>query len=173
MPNLLRMTTAAGLILGVTIAAPSLTGWAAGTSSGTSSTTSTSSSSSTGTVTSPAQQYAAAKKLVDAQQYQEAIPLLDQLVAENPADADSLNLLGFSHRKLGHEDKALGYYKKALATMPNHLGANEYLGELYLEMKNLPKAEERLAVLQNACTNCDEYNELKAKIADYKAKQQS
>jgi len=172
MSNLLRMTTAAALMVGVTVAAPSLTGWAAGSSSGTSSTTSTYSSS-TGTVTSPAQQYAAAKKLVDAQQYQEAIPLLDQLVAENPADADSLNLLGFSHRKLGHEDKALGYYKKALAMMPNHLGANEYLGELYLEMKNLPKAEERLAVLQNACSNCAEYNELKEKVADYKAKQQS
>jgi predicted Zn-dependent protease len=166
------MRAVAGLVVGVTVAAPSLTGWAAGSSSGTSSTTS-SYSSSTGTVTSPAQQYAAAKKLVDAQQYQEAIPLLRQLVAENPADADSLNLLGFSHRKLGQESEALGYYKKALATMPNHLGANEYLGELYLEMKNLPMAEERLTVLQKACGNCQEFSELKEKIADYKAKQQT
>ena len=172
MSQLTRKTTAAALILGFALATPSLTVWAAGTSSGTSSSTS-SSSSSTGTVTSPAQQYAAAKKLVDAQQYEQAIPLLDQLVAENPADADSLNLLGFSHRKLGHENKALGYYQKALTVMPNHPGANEYLGELYLEMKNLPKAEERLAVLEKICTSCDEYNELKAKIADYKAKQQS
>ncbi|MGH6879346.1 tetratricopeptide repeat protein [Hypericibacter sp.] len=172
MSNLLRTTTAAGLILGLAIATPSLTAWAAGSSSGTSSTTSTYSSS-TATVTSPAQQYAAAKKLVDAQQYNEAIPLLNQLVAENPADADALNLLGFSHRKLGHQNKALGYYEKALATMPNHLGANEYLGELYLEMKDLPHAEERLAVLQKACTSCEEYTELKEKIADYKAKQQS
>jgi predicted Zn-dependent protease len=172
MSNLLRTTTAAALILGLAIATPSLTGWAAGSSSGTSS-TSSSSSSSTGTVTSPAQQYAAAKKLVDAQQYQQAIPLLDQLVAENPADADALNLLGFSHRKLGHENKALGYYQKALAVMPNHPGANEYLGELYLEMKNLPKAEERLAVLEKICSTCEEYSELKEKIADYKAKQQS
>lgn len=172
MNGLFRTTTAAGLILGLAVAVPSLTGWAAGSSSGTSSTTSTSSSS-TGTVTTPAQQYAAAKKLVDAQQYRDAIPMLDQLVAENPADADALNLLGFSHRKLGHENKALTYYQKALAIQPNHLGANEYLGEFYLEMKNLPKAEERLAVLQKACNNCEEYTELKEKIADYKAKQQS
>jgi tetratricopeptide (TPR) repeat protein len=151
-----------GLAVGLAVALPAPSVWSMGSSSDT--------SSSSPAVTAD---YATAKKLVDEGKYRDAIPILDQLVAKNPADADALNELGFSHRKLGHEQKALTYYLKALATQPNHLGANEYLGELYLEMKDLPHAEERLAVLEKACTNCEQYSELKEKIADYKAKQQS
>jgi len=151
-----------GLAVGLAVALPAPSVWSMGSSSDT--------SSSSPAVTAD---YATAKKLVDEGKYRDAIPILDQLVAKNPADADALNELGFSHRKLGHEQKALTYYLKALATQPNHLGANEYLGELYLEMKDLPHAEERLAVLEKACTKCEQYSELKEKIADYKAKQQS
>jgi hypothetical protein len=60
------------------------------------------------------------------------------------------------------------YYTKALNKEPNHLGANEYMGELYLEMNDLPKAEERLAVLKSACGDCDEYDDLEDEIDDYK-----
>jgi tetratricopeptide (TPR) repeat protein len=151
-----------GLAVGLAVALPAPSVWSMGSSSDT--------SSSSPAVTAD---YATAKKLVDEGKYRDAIPILDQLVAKNPADADALNELGFSHRKLGHEQKALTYYLKALATQPNHLGANEYLGELYLEMKDMPLAEDRLAVLEKACTNCEQYSELKEKIADYKAKQQS
>ncbi|HWA42567.1 MAG TPA: tetratricopeptide repeat protein [Hypericibacter adhaerens] len=158
----LAVGPAFGLVAGLALALPAPSAWSMGSSSDSSS-------------DSPATtaDYATAKKLVDEEKYRDAIPILEQLVAKNPADADALNELGFSHRKLGHQNKALTYYLKALATEPNHLGANEYLGELYLEMKDLPKAEERLAVLQKACTSCEEYNELKEKIEDYKAKQQS
>jgi len=117
--------------------------------------------------------YAKAKGLIDREQYRDAIPILERLVTQNPKDTDALNELGYSHRQLGHAERALGYYLKALAIEPEHVGANEYLGELYLEMKDLPKAEERLAVLQKACGNCEQFSELKEKIADYKAKQQS
>jgi hypothetical protein len=55
---------------------------------------------------------------------------------------------------------------------PQHLEANKNAGELLLDMKNLPGAEERLTVLQKACDNCDEYNQLKAKIEVYKLAQQ-
>ena len=109
-----------------------------------------------------------AKKLVDAKQYSKAIPLLKQSLAEQGDNADTLNLLGFSYRKSGDQMTALDYYTKALAKEPKHLGANEYLGELYLEMKMLPKAEERQAVLKDACGSCDELNELTAAIDDYK-----
>ncbi len=117
--------------------------------------------------------YAAAKGLIDRERYRDAIPILERLVAKNPADTDALNELGYSHRELGHEQRALNYYLQALAIQPEHVGANEYLGELYLTMKDLPKAEERLAVLQKVCGNCEEFSELKEKIADYRAKQQS
>jgi tetratricopeptide (TPR) repeat protein len=156
----------AGPVLACTMALVSLTAWAAGGGTDHSAT-----NSSTPSVIQD--DYAKAKGLIDREQYRDAIPILERLVTKNPADTDALNELGYSHRELGHEQRALGYYLKALAIEPGHIGANEYLGELYLEMKDLPKAEERLAVLQKACGNCQEFSELKEKIADYKAKQQS
>jgi tetratricopeptide (TPR) repeat protein len=112
--------------------------------------------------------YKKASAKVDAGKYDDAIEILDDLVDDNPKNADAWNLLGYSHRKLGEYDEALEYYTKALKLKPNHIGANEYMGELYLEMKNLPKAEERLAVLTKACNGCEEQKELEEKIADYK-----
>lgn len=112
-----------------------------------------------------------AAALVDQGKYREAIPLLKKAVAEEPKNADAYNYLGYSHRKLGAKDVALGYYRKALDLKPRHLGANEYLGELYLEMGNLKAAEERLDVLDWACLfGCEEYTELKNAIEAYKAR---
>jgi predicted Zn-dependent protease len=113
--------------------------------------------------------YMAVKAQVDAGDYQSALAQLTALDRETPNDPDILNLIGFSLRKTGHADQALDYYKRALAQKPDHLGANEYLGELYLEMKQPAQAAERLAVLQKACGNCEEYQELKEKIAQQAA----
>jgi predicted Zn-dependent protease len=113
--------------------------------------------------------YMAVKTQVDNGDYGAALPRLMALAQETPNDADILNLIGFSLRKTGHPDQALDYYNRALAQNPQHLGANEYLGELYLELKQPAKAEERLAVLQKACGDCEEYTELKEKIAQQAA----
>jgi predicted Zn-dependent protease len=113
--------------------------------------------------------YLAVKAQVDAGDYQAALPKLTALDKATPNDADILNLIGFSLRKTGHPDQALDYYNRALAQKPDHLDANEYLGELYLELKQPAKAEERLAVLQKACGNCEQYQELKEKIAQQAA----
>jgi predicted Zn-dependent protease len=113
--------------------------------------------------------FTAAKALVDAGQYAAALPQLTMLDQQTPQNADILNLIGFSLRKTGHPDQALDYYGRALALEPEHLGANEYLGELYLELKQPAKAQERLAVLEKACSNCEEYQELKEKIAQQAA----
>jgi tetratricopeptide (TPR) repeat protein len=112
--------------------------------------------------------YKQAEDLIDDEEYAEAIPLLQQSIQEKGEYADALNLLGYANRKLGDKAKAMTYYTKALNLDPNHLGANEYMGELYLEMNDLPKAEERLAVLKNACGDCDEYDDLEDQIEDYK-----
>lgn len=114
--------------------------------------------------------YKQAKDLIDDEKFAKAIPLLQKSIEEKGEYADALNLLGYANRKLGDKAKAMTYYGKALSLEPNHLGANEYLGELYLELGNLPKAEERLGVLKNACGDCDEYDDLEAEIADYKDK---
>ncbi len=112
--------------------------------------------------------YKQAKKLVDNEKYAKAIPLLQKSIQQKGEYADALNLLGYSNRKLGDKAKAMTYYTKALNLEPNHLGANEYMGELYLELNDLPKAEARLAVLKNACGDCDEFDDLEDAIEDYK-----
>jgi tetratricopeptide (TPR) repeat protein len=113
--------------------------------------------------------YKDAKEMVEDEEYNEAIPLLEKSIQEKGGDfADALNMLGYSYRKLGDMPKALDYYTRALALEPKHLGANEYMGELYLEMKDLPHAEERLAVLKAACGDCDEMEDLEKAIKKYK-----
>src|SRR3954464_2088797 len=113
--------------------------------------------------------YKQAKSLIDDDKYSEAIPILQKLIKDKGAYADALNLLGYSYRKSGDPKTALDYYNQALSMNPKHLGANEYLGELYLEMKMPDKAKERLAVLKGACGNCEEYKELSSKVNQYSA----
>lgn len=165
MSSVLQFLTVAGFLVAVGAALPSGDSLAAGNSSASSSSSSSSSSS--------ISDYDDAVDLIDDENYADAIPLLQKVVAKEPANADAYNYLGYANRKLGKRSEALGYYRKALSVEPEHFGANEYLGELYLEMKQLPQAEERLAVLQKACGTCEEYENLKEEIEDYKAKQQS
>ena len=115
--------------------------------------------------------FAAAKQMIEDGKYAEAIPLLEKVVAGDKENADAFNYLGYSNRQLGNHDAALDHYQAALKLEPRHRGANEYLGELYLTLGQLDKAEERLEVLDGACFfGCEEYTELKNAIAEYKAK---
>ena len=110
--------------------------------------------------------------LIEEGRYSAAIPLMQKVVAVEPSNADAYNYLGFSHRKLGDQAKALEFYQRALELKPKHRGANEYLGELYLEMGDLARAEKRLDVLDSACWfGCEEYSDLKQAIEAFKAKQ--
>lgn len=114
-------------------------------------------------------EYSLAKQAIADGDYDVAINKLARLHEQDPNDADTLNLLGYSYRKMGNFDQSRGYYLQALAVDPNHRGANEYLGELYLETGQLGKAEARLAVLDKDCwLGCDEYTELKESIEQYK-----
>jgi predicted Zn-dependent protease len=113
--------------------------------------------------------YQDAQSAIARADYRSAADLLQKVLSRQPDNPDVLNLMGFSERKLGESSTALEYYKKALDLQPNHIGANEYLGELYLELKQPQMAEQRLAVLQQACGNCEEYTELKEKIEQFKA----
>ena len=113
--------------------------------------------------------YEQAVKLVEAADYEDAIQVLVKLTRKESGNADVLNMLGFAHRKLGRVETAFDYYRKALAIEPRHLGANEYLGELYLETGELDKAEERLGELAIACpSGCEERDELSEAIDAYK-----
>lgn len=108
-------------------------------------------------------------ELIEAEKYQQAITELDAALRDDPDNADMLNLVAYSQRKLKHFDIAMEYYQKALSIEPEHRGANEYLGELYLQLGQPEKAEERLEVLDKECFfGCDEFDQLEAAIAEYR-----
>ena len=101
--------------------------------------------------------------------YQLAIKYLLKAAKTSPDNPDVYNLLGFSHRKLDKLEESFMYYNKALKLNTRHLGANEYIGELYLRTNNLKKAEEHLKILDDICFfGCSEYDELKESIEKYK-----
>lgn len=113
--------------------------------------------------------YAAGKTALQAGNYAGAMEHFQRVVAREPRNADALNYLGYSNRKMGHYTESMAYYEKALTVDPDHKGALEYQGELFLTLRDLPKAEANLARLDNVCTfGCDEYSELKAAIDTYK-----
>ena len=117
---------------------------------------------------------AAAVKQVEAENYAGAIPLLEKAIKTNPRNADAFNLLAFSQRKLGDYDSAAKNYQTALAIDPDHKGALEYQGELFLTLGQPQQAQANLDRLDRLCFfGCSEYRELKQAIADYKAKQSS
>ena len=91
-------------------------------------------------------------------------------ISNSAQHADVYNLLGFVNRNMGENKTAFTFYKKALDFDPNHKGAHEYLGELYLRMGDMAKAEEQLTVLRGLCpSGCEELEDLEADIADTKA----
>ena len=94
--------------------------------------------------------------------YKKAIKSLLEANSQNPGDPDTLNLLGFSHRKVGDYSNAEIYYAMGLEIDPKHVGINEYMGELFVATNRMDEAKKRLAVLKNC--NCKEYNELKQVI---------
>ena len=111
-----------------------------------------------------------AETAIEAGDYGRAIDLLQKVIAGDSENADAWNFLGFSHRNLKSLDEALVAYQKALAIDPEHRGANEYLGELYLQTGNLAKAKERLEILDDACIfGCEEFDDLKQAIKTYEA----
>ena len=91
--------------------------------------------------------------------YEKAFKLLLKSNKKKPNNADILNYLGFTTRKLGDFKKGEKYYLEGLAIEPGHIGINEYLGELYVVTNRIDLAKERLEILKSC--NCEEYQELK------------
>ena len=114
--------------------------------------------------------YNKAYELVYNKKFDKSIKLLKKIAKRKDLGekkADVYNLLGFSYRKQSEPDldKALESYKIALETNPEHLGAHEYLGELYITLGNMNKANEMLNNLEKiAGTNSMEYIKLKKAI---------
>ena len=108
--------------------------------------------------------------------WKQAQELARASVAKGPANPDYHNLYAYSIRMGPNPelDLVFKHYNEALRLDPKHLGAHEYLGEVYLTVGNLDKAKEQLRALDRLCFfSCKEYSMLKKAVADYEAKQAS
>lgn len=106
----------------------------------------------------------AVRAKIKAKDFSGAVSDLTKLT-ETVQHADVYSLLGFSLRKSKDYKSAYTFYQKALEFDPKHLGAHEYLGELYVETGQSAKAKEMLAKLVVLCpTGCEEREDLEAAI---------
>jgi len=99
--------------------------------------------------------------------YHSALASLSESAKVFGPHPDVLTYQGFANRKLGNKDLALQYYMAALNIQPEHRGANEYLGEYFVEIGRLDKAKQQLVKLEQICDfGCEEAEELRTWIAD-------
>lgn len=120
--------------------------------------------------TSNAPDLTAIRAEIAAKDYKTAIAGLNGLIDQGVRHPDVYNLLGYSLRKSGDRKTALTFYQKALEFDPDHKGALEYLGELYVEMGDMGKAQENVARLETLCPQgCEELSDLQQAIAQASA----
>ena len=106
-----------------------------------------------GNETNYGKDYKSAVKLIKKKKYDNAIEKLMDLVDVSSSDftkADVFNEIGFAFRKSNDLDNASKYYIMALNEDPNHLGALEYQGEMFVD----------LGQKDNALTNLNKLKEL-------------
>jgi len=120
----------------------------------------------TGTETPVDELMTTARAAIYSGDYSGAISTLLDVVDTAPDNADALNLLGYASRKSGDLERAGVFYDAALQINPNHLGALEYQGELFIMLGDMAAAEANLAKLAAACGACEEHAELAAALAD-------
>lgn len=111
--------------------------------------------------------YAMALIVMHQGRYADAIPFLEQALADRPHSADVLTNLGYAHFKIDDLAVAFSFYQKALAIDPDHKRAHEHLGEFYVVMQDATSADAQLAELTRLCPDgCDEKDALTKAIAD-------
>ena len=115
--------------------------------------------------------FARGRQAVQAKDWDAAIKAFHIAESRDGRDAEIQNMLGYAYRNAGKLDIAFKHYQRALQINPRHRWAHEYIGEAYLMAKNPAKAEEHLAALQRICPSaCEERDELKKKIDQYRAR---
>jgi Flp pilus assembly protein TadD len=108
---------------------------------------------------------AQAQKQIAQKDWKSAVVTLEKYTKANPTDAEGFNLLGYSLRNVKRYPEAIQNYLEALRLDPQHRGAHEYLGQAYVQTKELDKARALLSNLEKICgTNCEEYQDLKKAI---------
>ena len=140
--------------------------FAAGTDSGSSTNSSGNSNDKTTNSIDVNVEFHRAKKLIYKKKYEKGLNTLKSIEEETPfgyTSADLYNYMGFASRKqkIPNYKDAEKYYLKALSFDKNHIGALEYLGELYVETD---RRDEALLLLDRikliAGDNSSEYKDL-------------
>jgi Flp pilus assembly protein TadD len=108
---------------------------------------------------------AKARALIKEEKFKDAITELNGWIDRGAQHADLYNLLGFSLRKSGDLKNAATYYRKALEFDPNHKGALEYQGEMFVMTREFVRARQNLEKLIALCpAGCEEREDLEKAI---------
>ena len=114
--------------------------------------------------------YLDAVRLINIGLYDEAMEQLDEAQVAFGPHPDVLTYIGFANRKAGNYEQAIRFYSAALELQPDHVGANEYLGEYYVELGQMNAAYAQLAKLEDICDfGCAETDELRSWIVKAEA----
>jgi len=109
------------------------------------------------------------RSLIESEKFIDALELLEGLEIKSPENAEVHNLLGYTYHKSGDFEKSLPAYQRALFLDPEHKGALEYQGELFLTLGQIDKAIENLDKLKNICpSGCPELTDLENEIKDWR-----
>jgi Flp pilus assembly protein TadD len=113
----------------------------------------------------------AVRAKIEAANYKDAIADLNGMIDRGVQHADVYNLLGFSLRKSGDAKTAMTFYRKALEFDPDHKGALEYSGELFVQLGDIERARHNEARLKALCPQgCEELADLQEAIKRGSAK---
>lgn len=108
----------------------------------------------------------AIKALLSKEKYRQASRQAQAIINQDWYNADAWNLMGFSQRKMGNYKKSGKAYARALKFDPEHKGALEYQGELFIKLGELDKAFANQRILAELCPNgCEQLDDLTAALA--------
>lgn len=117
-------------------------------------------------ISNDAPDLASVRAKIKAKDFKAAIAELTPMLATHQ-HADVYNLLGFAYRKSGDYKQGATFYAKALDFDPNHKGALEYQGEMFVELGELERARANLVKLIKLCPQgCEEREDLEKAIAN-------
>jgi len=116
-------------------------------------------------MSSDAPDLTAVRVKIKAKDWKAAIKDLNGMIDTGIQHADVYNLLGFSLRNSGDMKGAQTYYAKALDYDPEHKGALEYQGEMFVKLGQFDKAQANLTKLAKLCPQgCEEREDLEEAI---------
>ena len=114
--------------------------------------------------------YRSGKGAVDGKRWEEGLETMERVVRSHPDHAGAWNLMGYCRRHLGDLRGSMVAYERALEIDPNHKGAHEYMGELFLMLGRPEMARSQLRVLERLCPQgCEERYELAEALTSYLA----